>query len=489
MRVFSRIALAFLAAAVLAQPAFSQPQVASCPLTLMGTNPPASAFAQSPHGVFRSGSKVYVLRGQTLTTYNVTDLGDKSIAREDFITNLAGRNEIGGTAFSNGYLYVSSEAGLEVYNLNGGGAPVFVTRIQSVNYRRLTISGNTLAGLFPGSDMPCAPSINCTTSIDIFNITNPATLFRTMSLSSTNTSTGGFNDIAFNYNTLIATGPLGTIAYDLSQGIFRTLGLTQTPGTFLVSNGTNFLAVGNQMAIVTFGINNPFSIFNPLTYHSLATLQVGRANPIMFHPQAFIDDANARLITMVDEMDPERLQPARTIAFDVFDYAVPMIEGRDPRVYETVSYVQGDEVKYNPVAVGPVVYVVGETSGLQMYGSCGQMAGRIETDNVASLPCGGLAYVHGWVTGAMKITGVELFLDNATLGPATIGTIPRIDIPSKTPVFTWSVGVDFSQQSGLHTMRAIGTDANGNRRQFAIQQIFFPGPGQNCINRRRTAGH
>lgn len=493
MRVFSRIALAFFAVAVLAQPAFSQPQVASCPLTLVATNPPASGFAQSPHGVFRSGNQVFVLRGQTLTTYAVTDLGDMQIVREDFLTGLAGRTAIGGTAFSNGFLFVSSEGGLEVFDLRnvraGGSAPVSVARIQGINYRRLAISGNTLAALYPSTDMPCSPSLACPTFIDIFSIANLASPFRTMTLSSANTTTGGFNDIAFNYNTLIVTGNNSTVAYDVSTGVFRLTGFSATPGTFLASNGTNFLAVGNQMAIVTFGINNPFTIFNPLTYHSIATLQVGRANPIMFHPQAFIDDTNFRLITMIDELDPQRLQPARTIAFDVFNYTVPMIEGRDPRVYETVSYLQGDEVKYNPVAVGPLVYVVGDTTGLQTYGDCGQMAGRIETENIAALPCGG-AEIHGWVTGAQKISTVELFLDGTSQGFATLGTVPRIDVPSQTPVFTWRVGTMLdSTARGVHFLRAIGTDVNNNRRQFAGQPVFFPGPGQNCFNRRRTTSH
>ena len=81
MRVFLRVALAFLAAALLAAPGFSQPSQTNCPLTLVATNPASSAFAQSPHGVFRSGNQVFALRGQTLTTYTVTDLGDMQIAR------------------------------------------------------------------------------------------------------------------------------------------------------------------------------------------------------------------------------------------------------------------------------------------------------------------------------------------------------------------------------------------------------------------------
>ena len=492
MRVFPRIALTVLALAVVAAPAFSQPLQSNCPLTLVASNPPASAFGQSPHGAFRSGSLVFVLRGQTLTTYTVTDLGDMQIAREDFISDLANRNPVGGVAFANGFLYVSSESGLEIYDLSnvraGGSAPVRRSRVAGLNYRRLTVSGTTLAGLFPGTDLPCAPaSTGCGTVIDFWNVGNASAPFRTGSLSSsTNTFFGSFNDIAFNYTNLIATGTGGT--FSISPATLRSINTDATVGTFLVSNGTSLVAVGNDSAIVTFGMS-PSGVFSPLTYHSIATLQVGRANRIVYHPQGFIDDPNARLIMMVDELDRERLQPARTIAFDVFDYTVPMYEGRDPRVYESVSYLNGDEVKYNPVAVGPLVYVVGEVTGLQTYGDCGQLAGRIEFDSPAALPCGG-AEIHGWVTSASKVTGVELFLDAASLGFATVGGLPRSDVAASTPVLTWRASVLLDQTTkGLHVLRAIGTDILGNRRQFASQNVFFPGPGQNCANRRRSASH
>src|SRR4029077_5291260 len=99
------------------------------------------------------------------------------------------------------------------------------------------------------------------------------------------------------------------------------------------------------------------------------------------------EKATSRPTPPVDEKDTQTLQPARPFAFDVFDYSVPMFEGADPRQYEQVSYTTTDEVKYNPVAVGPFVYVVGELSGIQEYGVCGQMEGRIETNSLASLPC------------------------------------------------------------------------------------------------------
>src|SRR3954449_8311705 len=118
MRVLSRLALVVLAVAAFSAPTAVADQFqASCPLTLVATNAGPTAFYQSPHGVFRFGSQVFALRGQTLTTYTVTDLGDMQIAREDFIGALAARETKGGVAFAAGFLYVSSEAGLEIYDL------------------------------------------------------------------------------------------------------------------------------------------------------------------------------------------------------------------------------------------------------------------------------------------------------------------------------------------------------------------------------------
>jgi hypothetical protein len=56
-------------------------------------------------------------------------------------------------------------------------------------------------------------------------------------------------------------------------------------------------------------------------------------------------------------------------------------------------------------------------------------------------------------------------------------------------VTPWRVGVDLNQTArGDHVLRAVGTDASGNRRQFASERVFFPGPGLNCVARRRAAG-
>jgi len=501
MRVLSRIALVVLVvAALLAMPAFADQYQATCPLTLVAANAAPTPFYQSPHGVFRFGTQVFALRGQTLTTYTVTDLGDMQIAREDFIGVLAARETKGGVAFNAGFLYISSEAGLEIYDLRnvraGGTAPILVSRTSGLRYHRLAISGNTLAALYPATDLPCSaigPTglQSCFNQIDIFNVANPLAPVRVSSISTYLSPLGGFNDVAFNFGFLVGTANGGTVAYDVTNPAAPAFfGGSQTPGKFLISNGSNLLAIGNDNVIITNVImpTGGALFFNPFTYHTTANLQVERSNPIIFHPQGTFDQANGRLITMIDELDYQTLQPARTIAFDVFDYATAMLEGRDPRQYEQVSYTMGDEVKWNPLSVGSLVYVVGETTGTQTYGACGMMTGNIEFDTIAGTVCGG-ADIHGWVTGTLKITNVELFLDGGSLGSAALSGPPRIDIPSTTPVSNWHVFANLDTTTkGIHVLRAVGTDINGSRRQFSSQSILFPGPGSNCVARRRAAG-
>ena len=499
MRVFSRIVLAAVAVALLAAPAVLASHFeADCPLQLVATNPPASAFYISPHGVFRFGSQVFALRGQTITTYTVNDLGDLVVAREDFVGALGARESNGGVTFANGLMYISSEAGLEILDLRstrpGGVPPTLLARVPGLHYRRMAVSNNLLAGLYPATDLPCAPllgSTTCFNNIDLLDVSNTANVRRVGQITSMNSDAIGWNDVAFNYGFLIATGLGATYAFNVSNPASPLpIAKDVTPGIFLASNGTNFLAIGNDNAVLTeiiipLGPGN-FVFFNQFELHTLATLTVDRTNPIAFHHQAWIDDQAGRLITMIDEIDPHTQLPARTIAFDTFDYAVPMYEGHDPRLYEQVSYTTIDEVKYNPVAVGPYIYVIGERSGLQSYGVCGQMDGRIEWDTPQSLPCGG-AEIHGWVTGTTKIANVELFLDGGSLGAATLTGPPRTDVPSTTPVTPWRINVNLDATAkGEHVLRAVGTDINGNRRQFSSVRVFFNGPGQNCFTRRRT---
>lgn len=495
MRVLSRFALiGVFTLCFLAIPLHAAIQ-ADCPLTLVSNNPAVSDFSLSPHGVFRSGSQVFVLRGQTLTTYTISDAGDMQIAREDFLGSMGSHEATGGTAFLNGFLYVSSEVGLEIYDLRntraGGSAPTLVSRTPGLHYRRLAINGTQLAGLIPSTDLPCYPSGTsfCFNTVDLFDVTNRNTPVMVGQITSaTSRSFLGFNDIAFNNGFLFITGEGGTIGFNTANPASpASLGQLALPGKFLISNGTNLLAVGNDSTIDIFNVGIVGGISHFQTYVIPFAEMIDRANPIAFHNQGFIDDANGRIITMLDEINPQTLLPARTFAIDVFDFTVPLYEGSYQRIYENVSYTLPDEVKFNPVAVGPFIYTVGSMSGLQTWGACGQIAGRIEWDGTTSLNCGG-AEIRGWVTGDQKVANVELFLDNGSLGTSAVNGVPRNDINTKTVAYTWRVTVNLDNTArGEHVLRAVGTDATGNRRQFASQRVFFQGPGSNCSNRRRAA--
>src|SRR5438045_1760767 len=155
MRVTIRIAL-FLAVFTVTAPLFADHFIADCPLTLAANTPasPNATFALSPHGVFRMGAQVFVIRGGVLSTYTVTDLGDLQLARpDDTLTSFAGRESNGGIAFNNGFLFMSTEAGLEIFDLRnvraGGTAPLLVSRTAGLHYRRLAVFNNLLAAVYP----------------------------------------------------------------------------------------------------------------------------------------------------------------------------------------------------------------------------------------------------------------------------------------------------------------------------------------------------
>ena len=496
MRVLSRVALVIVLA-VLSLPAAANHHQSECALTLVGSNEGATEFPESPHGVFRSGNLLYVLRGQTLTTYTATEVGELEVIREDFIGNLGSRDDRGGVAFHNGHLFVSGETGLEVYDLRnvneGGSAPVLVSRTPGMHYRRLAASGNLLAGLYPATDLPCAPTgtLFCHNTIDIINITNLGAPNRVGIISSISAfGVLGFNDIAFNRGFLYAATEGGLVGYNLSNATapISFVGDASLRGKFLVSNGDDILGIGNdqQILLYTVGANGLPNRF--VTFVLPFGVGIDRANPIAFHPQAWVDEQNGRLITMINEIDPHTLQPARTIAFDVFDYTVPMWEGSFERGYEDITYVTPDEVKYNPVAVGSSVFTVGELSGLQVWGGCGAPSGQFEWSGARGMTCGGTE-LRGWITGAQRATNVEIFLGGQSLGFATVGGPARTDINSKHPVYTWRLGVNLDDTPrGEQVLRAVATDALGVTRQFAERRVFFNGPGQNCTNRRRAAG-
>jgi hypothetical protein len=438
-----------------------------------------------------------VLRGQVLTTYTVNDIGDLVIAREDFVGSMGAREDNGAATFSNGYMFLSSEAGLEIYDLRnvraGGNAPILVSRTANLHYRHLAINGNTLAGLYPIQDYPCAPRANssfCTNTIDIWNISsltlpNRIATIRTVS----NNVFPAFYDIVWSGGFLIAASTDGVVSYNMSNPaapVQAQLFPIDIHATWLSSPGTNVFSAADDISLHMFTINSvgAMSRFSILT--APLALTIDRINEIAFHHQAYIDEMNGRVVTMIDEINPQTGEPARTIAFDVYDLTVPGYDGNADRVYENVSLTEGDEVKHNPLVVGPYIYIIGELKGLQSYGACGVTTGRIELDSVFHLTCGG-ADIHGWVTGVQKIANVEVFLDNGALGAATVGGPTRTDISSRTPVQTWRINVNLDATTrGEHILRAVATDILGNRRQFASQRIFFPGPGGNCTTRRQS---
>ena len=497
MRVISRVALVvtFLLSA---SAGMADHWSGECPLSLVDSTPAVTDFDLSPHGVFRSGNLVYVLRGNVLTTYTTNDTGNLTIAREDFLGSLAGRETEGGTAFANGFLYVSSEAGLEVFDLTntraGGTAPVRRSLTPNLHYRRMTVSGNRLAGLYPATDLPCYPqgSITplCNNQIEILDVSNPAApgivgVIQSRSLSQFR----GINDVAFNQGLLMVLSEEGLTAVDISNPAATTRpAFAPFPGKWLVSNGTDLIGVGTDSTINVFAVRNMLPIFTRTALLTIPQyLTIERANPIRFSRNAWWDDPNGRLVTMIEEVDPMTLEASRTIAFDVFDLTVPLFEGQVERIFEDVTMLNEDEVKHNPVVVGPFVYVIGEQTGLQSYGACGQVTGRIELDSPRQLTCGG-SNLHGWVTGQQKIVSVEVFLNNTPLGPATLGGPLRTNVSSNTPVTPWNIRVNLDATArGEYQLRVIGTDILGRRRQFANRRLFFEGPGQNCANVRRRA--
>lgn len=489
-KVFRIFLLGILSSFILIASAPAEHTVANCPLTLVGESAATTDFDASPHALFRNGDVAWGLRGQVLTTYAITELGDIQVARRDNMTTLSARDRDGAVAYGGGYMFVSSEAGLEIFDLrntrpgSNPSEPTLVSRTPGWHYRRLAVTGNLLAAVYPAYDLPCAPyrDTNCRNSVDIFSIADlsaPVMIARIKS----DPPFYGFNDVAFANGYLYVTGLSGTRVFSVANPSAPSM-IAAYPviGTYLVTNGTTFMGIGQETLIGVFTIGPTFQ----LSYFAVFTLPsiVGRQNPLMFHPDGWFMDSG--LVMTVDEKNPATGKPARTVAFDVFDFTAPFYEGSDDRIYENVSWMEFDEVKHDVMAVGPFIYVTGETSGVQVYGVCGQLAGGIDFDTLSSIPCGG-AEIHGWVTGESKVTDVELFLDSASLGLATLGKL-RPDVSSRTPPVGWALNVNLDQtDEGQRLLRAVGTDINGNRRQFASRAVYFPGPGGNCTNRRRGA--
>src|SRR5687768_15981743 len=225
MRVLSRVALVVIVLFTLSSAAFADHLQGDCPLTLVGAVPgePSAEIGDSPHGIFRQNGQVFVLRGQDITTYTVNEAGELTFVRRDTVSLMASRDPRAAGIINNGYLYLSSEAGLEVFDLRnvraGGNQPLFVTRIAGRHYRRFAVSGNTLAALYPATDLPCyvTGTSFCFNFIDIINIDNPADPAFVGRLTSFNTGIRGFNDIAFNNGVLFVTGEGGTSGYSVAD--------------------------------------------------------------------------------------------------------------------------------------------------------------------------------------------------------------------------------------------------------------------------------
>jgi hypothetical protein len=471
-------------------PAVAGHQQADCLLTLAGQTAPGGAIGTSPHGAFRNGSVLYTLRGDHLTTFDINDVGEVRVARQDRLVNLGATDHQGGVAYRSGYLYVVSEAGLEVFDLRTvrggptGTAPGFVSRTATPHYRRVAVNGNLLAALYPASDLPCVPGVTpgCGNEIDLWNISDPSAPALVGRIQARNTMFVAFEDIAFANGFLYATGMGGTFAFNVGNPAApATIFSSGTRGEFLVTNGMNLIGIGQRTLIGVFSIG-PAGRLDHFAVYTLPAL-FNHANNYRFHPQATFDEQN-RLITMIDEINPMTSRPARTVAFNVFDLSVPKFEGSDPRMYESTSFTYPDEMKWDPIAVGPYVYVNGELSGSQAWGACGIIAGKLELGAIGNLPCGG-AEMRGWVTSPNRIRSVELFLDNTSLGFARLGQ-ERLDISSAHPVYNWAVNVNVDQvPRGERTFRVVATDHLGNSRQVHSQTFFFGGPGQNCSTRRR----
>lgn len=488
MRSRYRVVLfSFLAFAVVSTTVFAEHLTADCPLSYVGSTAAITSFTSSPHGVFKNGNVVYLLRGQNLTTLESTALGDLVVVREDFLDAMTNSDVDGAVVYQNGYMFVSGDTGFEVFDLRdvraGGSAPIRLNHIGDAHYTEMAVSGNVLVGTYSSNLLPCAPrgQPSCGNWIDFYSIVDPANPVRVARLMSGNLFKG-FADVAFASGLLWTTGPGGTWGFDVGNpGAPALTGAIAVQGSFLATNGTNLLAIGQETLVGMFSVNSAGVASFFATFH-LPSI-VGRSNPLMFHPQAWV--ADTRLITMIDEKNPQTGLPARTIAFDVFDFTVPFYEGFDDRIYENVSFTQTDELLFDPVLVGPYVYVVGEVTGTQKWGACGQMAGRIELDSVRGLSCGGTE-IHGWVTGKSRIMNVEVFLDGDFLGNADFGQT-RTDIIASNEVITWRIPVNLDDTPrGNRLLRAVGTDVLGNRYQFASTEIYFPGPGENCTTRRRA---
>jgi hypothetical protein len=508
LRVFGRAGLVVALSVV---PALFSQVTTQCPLTLISTDKVSAEGGVSPHGLFVYGSRAFELRGRTLATLDVSDFGDMQIAREDAIDSLSAADPSAAVAFSDGLLYVSGGPGLEIFDLRsvraGGNAPILVSRTAGLHYERIAVSGDIFAGIVvPALGATCAPVSDhaCANSLDFIDIGNPAAPLLVRSVSSAGID-DRFNDVAFAGRGLFAPGMVRTWSFVVEHPSSAVLaGSIPLPGAFVSTNGAKFgrwcagpllgpctspayVVIGSntQLSLLTFDANDPENL--PLHLGAIYTLPhlTTGGDSIAFHPQVAFDEiAGVRMVAMIDQLDPERVFPTRTLAFDIFDLQAAVPSDPNRRSFETISYTNSDEIKSDPVATGRFLHVTATGGGLETWGGCDEVTGRIATDDFPKLTCSDVE-VHGTVRSATTISVVDVLLDNLYIGTATLSAVTGEVGSPGAPLQTWSLRTNFGIVArGDHRLTAVAMDVNLKEHKFASQTVFLA--GTTCTHRRRA---
>ena len=239
------------------------------------------------------------------------------IAREDFIGALAARETKGGVAFNAGFLYVSSEAGLEIYDLRnvraGGTAPILVSRTPGLRYHRLAVSGNMLAALYPGHRPAVLRERHG--QLDLLQpdrhlqrrqsarAGRASARSRRSSIRSAATTTSPSTSASWSPPATAAPSP-GTSRNPAAPTLIAAASQSRAPSWSATARTSSASATTTSIITYTFTPTAGDAFFTRSRYHSTANLQVERANPIVFHPQAVVrrsqrpadhDDRRARL--------------------------------------------------------------------------------------------------------------------------------------------------------------------------------------------------
>jgi hypothetical protein len=85
------------------------------------------------------------------------------------------------------------------------------------------------------------------------------------------------------------------------------------------------------------------------------------------------------------------------------------------------------------------------------------------------------------VTGAQKIANVEIFLDNASLGRATIAGPPRTDISSRTRVQSWRISVNLDNTARVRERCARSVKTSSVTADSSRFSACSSGPGTELL--------